>query len=544
MHSDELTGVTLNLASSTAERTIEIISKLILSVLEIRREKMKIPNQSQDKVSSKEISDIKSGEVSLDKLIKNAKETGDQCVRVNEGLTQSDKDFLIKTAKEYNIPLAFREQNKLNYAILKNSDVNTYKQMCTEMIASKLALPKKEYSNFAINQWEIPYLNNELNKFGLSAQFGQTADEKHFCLFKSSDEQAIKIARGEFVRKYRAVMNVDIDKISDKTGEYYKISDNNGHNISLKADSNITYNEMSAKIQSAFSFDKSKANLLAARFGEEQLSDEAKEVYFNNDIRSEFSKIQTNVELQGESIYCKPYFCMRLKPKADEIAKLVYADEKGNIAILSPEKMSSRKMKSILSEQFGIKDKETLNALIDKARRVTDFYIKENKKENKTLVKDFEGITTAKANSKVTSIESDIVRNDKDTFTVKATATFLNTDSEGLEHSSSESNTKTFSFSDAHSAIVELQGLYQMQGLTDVQALEMAEEVFNKAEAQSAEHVVEIDMVQADRFFGSDIEKISSAKAELSMGDKHLEVDYQNPEKAKEKIMDNLFTFQ
>ena len=51
-------------------------------------------------------------------------------VYLNDGINAADKKFITDKAKEYGIPVAFREHNNMNYAMIRDCDKNTYQQIC------------------------------------------------------------------------------------------------------------------------------------------------------------------------------------------------------------------------------------------------------------------------------------------------------------------------------------------------------------------------------------------------------------------------------
>ena len=82
-----------------------------------------------------------------------------------------------------------------------------YKQLTTELIKDKLQSRPQELSNFKCNEWEIPFINEELCKHDLSAQFAKTKKGEYLAIYEARDAKAIEIARSEFVRKANEVEN-------------------------------------------------------------------------------------------------------------------------------------------------------------------------------------------------------------------------------------------------------------------------------------------------------------------------------------------------
>ena len=565
--SDELAGATLNVGekavSATIDlsvKTVDLIAKLLHSIFKEMEERNRLKSEKQIAdmkmkaeygVSSSDMTNIKSGEVSTNKLIKNAKETFNSVVYLNDGVNEADKKFITQKAKEYGIPVAFREMNNTNYAMIRECDKNTYQQICTEMIEHKISQPDKAYHNFLCQKWEMPYLSNELNRFNLGAQFGTTKDGKTFCIYRKEDEQAVRIAHGEYLRKHNEIVH-DI-KFDDNI-----IRDNNGHECVYEK--GMSHSELAERVREKFNFDNTKTEMLCARFGMEKLTGEERKEFFDDNVQRQFSKIQNNINVKEESPYCTPYTCLRVKPKTDEVNKIIYMDKNGNFAILHPEKQSNKSMKKILNEELHITDKKTLDALIDKCRSVSNYYNAEEKIANKSHSKEF---STADFNMSdpeqmknmrrvddngsiltkklpVISIDTDITRNDKNNFKVLSEAFYNEYDESGNEISHSEKKELVLSFDNKLTAMEQLRDLYVKQGASQETASEMAKTVYEKAEAQNAEQIVNIEEVKAEKFFDSDIPRTSTAEMALNYGDKSATVKLSDTEKAKKEIMDSL----
>ena len=563
--SDELAGATLNVGEKAVGasiditvRTLDTIQKLLSFLFQMKQEKNRLDNEkkiadmrmkAEYGISSSDMTGIKSGEVSTNKLIKNAKETFNPMIYLKDGLNSADKKFITDKAKEYGIPVAFREHNGMNYAMIRECDKNTYQQICTEMIENKITQPDKAYHNFLCQSWEMPYISNELNRFDLGAQFGTTKDGRTFCIYKKEDEQAVRIAHGEYLRKHNEV-------VKDISIDNNVLSDKNGHRIEYEK--GMTHSELFDKIRTEFNFDSNKAEMLCARFGMEQLDGEERKEFFEDNIQKQFSKIQNNIKVKGEDIHCLPYTCLRVKPKTDEVTKIIYMDKNGNFAILQPEKQSNRSMKKVLTDELHIEDKATLNALVEKCRNVANFYNAEENIANKSHSKEFSkadfnmsdpeqmrdmrrigdngSILTKKL--PVNSIDTNISRTDKQNFTVSSVAYYDEFDEQGNETSYSDKQTLTLSFSEKQTSIEELRDMYIKQGASQDVASEMAKTVYEKAEAQNAEQIIEIEKVKADRYFDSDIPRSATAEMDLIYGDKSATVKLNDTEKARKAIMD------
>ena len=539
--SDEITSATLQMTGKAVEvgslavqKSIEIIAMLLKELAQAaqrhgqrQNEKQKV-SKNQD-VTSTDLTDIKPGAVSMKELVKNAKANKDTISFSEQAITKDDMKYLSKKAKEYQIPIAFTgSKGKDNvYANVRSSDLPAFQHICTEMMKDKLAERPQQMGNFKVQEWEMSFITHELNKHDLSASFGKTKAGNCICLYEKKDEKAILIARDEFVRKCKDVeKELQIGK--DDEG-FYRIENRlTGRKITF--DKVPSKAELTDMMQERFGYDENKAALASAKFGEKTLTGADKAKYFSNDPQNAFSEIHANVELKGESIYAKDYSCWYLKTKADKMPKVVYQDKEGNFAVLQPEKMSKRKMAAILEKHLGIKDKAVASALIEKAEKVSDFY-ERSVTENLNHSLEFKesdiisGQTRTFVDEKHAvhqiipqSAESTIERNGQDSFTVKSTVTgtdqIRTEDRKYEDQPVSDTKELKLSFSDKRAALQELSEMYKEQGLPDEAAEQMAKDVFEKAENQSAEKVLNIQEVRQDAMtvaFGTVTRDITTA---------------------------------
>lgn len=526
--SDEVAGATLQVSMHATEKVVDIgakafndlmdtIAKLLQS-LSANRGGAGIGGKGKDKVTKTDLTDIKPGAVKIKDLIANARKNGDSIATSDHGLTAADKKYITKKAKEYGIPVAFTgDKGKDNlYATVRKNDLPILERICTDMMKDKLAERPQELGNFKVQEWEVPFITAELNKHDLSAQFGKTESDEHFCLYEKADEKAILIARGEFVRKSEEVKK-DLAMDKDENG-YLTIKDiRSGKEISFEADAIPSREELSAQIQEQFGYDKNKADIACAKFGEEQLQGADKKKFFSSDPQQAFSKVDTNINLEGESILVKPYTCWRVTPKKDSIPRIVYQDESGHFAVLNPEKQTKATMRKTLEEHLHITDKETLDALVDKAAKVTDYYEVQNE-QNMADVREFDEAElltkyTGDLNMHVDeesnvhqsipqTVATSIEREDKKHFSVTSSM-------QGTEYTHkfngdtetkpiSDQRTLVLSFSDKKNAIAELTELYRQQGVPAAMAVSIAKDVFAKAQEQSPEKVLHIEEIRAE----------------------------------------------
>lgn len=538
--SDDVSSAALQVSMKAAETSIELGGKFVDSAVnDIAKLLRALMALRSNKVKSTDLTNISTGEVSIKKLIANAKNNNDSLSTSEHGLTKADKKYITRKAKEYGIPVAFTgKSNKDNiYANVRAADLPILERICTEMMKDKLAERPQELGNFKIKAWEMPFISSELNKHDLSAQFGKTQNGEYFCLYEKVDEKAILIARSEFIRKCNE-LNDEISLHKDDDG-FYSIKDlRSGREITF--DTIPSREDLSRQIQSNFGYDENKSNIVCAKFGEEHLQGEEKHHFFSNNPQNEFSRIDANIELQGESIYVKDYTCWRLTHKSDGVPKIVYRDNEGNFAVLNPKRMTRKEMSEHLRDTLKITDKTTLQALVDKAEKVSEYYAtQENISAHYEFSKsDFDmtdpeiasgmlrtdeaGNTFTKA-LPVSSVSNSIERIDKDSFSVSSTAQIVELDQAGTEYISHNTQSLVLSFSDKKNAIHEMTELYKKQGVPAHTAHQMAKETFKRASTQSAEKVLLVEEIKADI-------------VTISHGSKSVEIDITDRIKAKDEI--------
>lgn len=548
--SDEVAGATLQVSMQAAEKSLEIGQRVVDSVIDNIAKLLQAisAKEKQKNPKTTDLSEIKSGVVSMPELVKNAKKSGDTLSTSENALTKDDMKKLSKMAKKYGIPIAFTSDKykENNYANVRTSDLQIFQKMCTDLMKDKLAERPQELGNFKVKDWEIPFITNELNNYDLSAQFGVTKDGEKFCLYEKSDEKAIMIARNEFIKKCD---ELNSNMTVTKNENFFVIQDkHSGKEISFE--DVPSREELSEQIQKSFGYDKNKADIACAKFSEENLQGKEKKKFFSKNPQNNFSKVDTNITLQDESIYTKNFTCWRVTPKSDSIPKIVFQDENGRFAVLNPEKMTKAKMADILQKSLLISNKKTIEALIDKAEKVSDYYSRQDEKnfsfDYKFSKSDFDmtnpeivsGMIRTDENGNtftkklpIDSISNDIQRTGKDEFTVKSTVNTLEIDQNEKEYTSSDTQQLVLSFSDKKNAIHQLTELYKKQGIPEDVAKQISKEVFAKAESQSAEKVLNIEEIRAETQAGK-----TETKVVVKSGNKSEEVEISDPEKAINEI--------
>ena len=531
--SEDVTAVSMQVSEKAAEAALSAFKSVLDSVGRLFRELLgmehdrararaqmkaaKNGSQALEKtkppsVSATNLTGIKPGEVSLKELAENARNTGEALSVAQNGFSQEDRKAIARTAKKYGIPVAFSNTKGKNnlYANVRSGDLPIFKQICTECIKEKIAVQPETLGNFKVQPWEVPHLTAMLKAHDLPAVFVETKSGDLYCLHDVKHQDAVRIVREEFVAKCKEIeKQFSFDK--DENG-FYTLKDlHSGREISF--DEIPDKATVSQQIQTQFGYDPVKADLAAAKFGEEALKGKQKERYFSGSAQNEFSRIEGNVTLEGESLHAKPFGCWYVQPKKDEISRVVFRDQSGKYAVLEPQNMTRAKMRSLLTEQLGITDRRTLDALTDKADRVTDFYARQDTAlltaDRAFKMEDFEPekiiehkYTGASGTEYVTkqkpldSVENSIQRTGKDSFTVNTVfrSTEITDKGESIPHEQTEK--LDFTLSDKKRTLHFLSAMYMDAGMSEADAKSMAKEVYSKAEAQSPETVLRIEEVR------------------------------------------------
>lgn len=512
--SDDVTGVTLQItekAASAAARSvtsiIDLIGKLLRDLMAMQQQR----ERNRSSVHGTDLTNIKAGRVERQALQISARGMGDTMTVSENGLTKEDVKFISKKAKEYGIPVAFsNEKSKDNiFASVRTSDLPLFKQVCTECMKQKIAERPQELGNFHCEAWEIPFLTAHLNHNDLSAGFVQTADGKNRCIFDKKDEKAVRLTRDEFVKQCVETKK-DLNFDRDEAGFFTIKNIHTGKEISFdQLPDKVT---LSSEIQKTFGYTEEKANLAAARFGDEMLQGAEREHYFSNDVQSQFKQIAANVTVDGENKLCKEYQCWRVTPKADERPRIVFSNVNGEFAVLEPEKMTRKQMRTALSEQLGVADRRRQTALIEKAENVAFFYAQQEARTAGYAFTKDDFDTTERL--PLSDMNSEINRADRDSFRVNSTVTAIEKDAAGIDHAQHDKKELVLTFADKRSALKELQAMYESQGVPAHVAKQMSKEVYQKAETQNPERVLHIQEVRNDAMtvaFGTVTKEITTA---------------------------------
>lgn len=516
--SDDIASSVLQVSTKSVETAAHISISILDSIarlLKYLEDTQKEKNRLKTDVQNKEITEIKSGKVSTKELIEHCRNNHDRLISSENGITKNDVAIYASKAKKCGIPISFRNEKGHDnvYIGLRESDLPLFKQLQTEIIKEKLEVRPQELRNFKCNEWEIPFINAELKKHDLSAQFVKTVNNEFIAIYEAKDAKAIEIARSEFVRKASEVENsIDISKDKD----IYTIKDKLTGN-EIQVDTPLNRNDISKRLQTRFGYDENKANIVAQKFGHEMLVGDEKKKYFSDDPLSAFT-YTSKVSWDNEDVLTKAYECFYVSPKEDGISRIVYQDDDGKFAVLNPPRQNRKTMRQILKEQLGIADLQEQNALIAKAEHISNVNAKYRSIKGNTedlhlhevsFTKEAFDLSNPEIASNmrrtdengavftkkqpIDSISTSIQRKDTNTFIVSSTAMSTEYDKDGTAHSLPRIQQLVLSYSNKKTALEKLKEMYKSQGVPETAAKDMAKNVFQKAELQNAERLIAIE---------------------------------------------------
>ncbi len=544
--SEDVTAVSMQVTEKAAETAFSAIKSVINSIGRLFRELLGIEHdrarakaqikaanaggQTGAAVTATDLTGIKPGEVTLKDLSENARKNGDSLSVSQHGITNEDRKAIARAAKKYGIPVAFSgEKGKNNlYANVRSSDLPIFRQICTECVRDKIAEQPEALGSFKVQPWELPYLTAALNAHDLPASFAEMKNGDLLCLHDRKYEDAVRIVREDFVQKCR---EIESDFSFERDGEGFCTLKDRHSGREISFDEISDRSEISRQIQTQFGYDPVKADLAASKFGEEALTGRQKERYFSSSAQNDFSRIDSNVQLEGESVYAKPFSCWHLQPKQDEIPRIVYRGQDGRFAVLEPQKMSRRQMQTALAEQLGITDGNTIRALTDKADRVADHYAREAHKQTKVdrafQVQDWDSAeekpslsrtdadgTTYTKVKPLDAVTNRVKRNGLDAFTVDTEFYATERNDKGEEFQRKQTEKLEFALSDKKKTLHILSSMYQDAGMLPEHAQQMARDVFRSAQSQSPETVLTIEQLKKDLLTVSDGQKTAEISAE------------------------------
>lgn len=547
-HGDDLASVSLQMSTTVVQTAGSVVREIVadlLKMLQMQREHRLRQEELQLRTGT-DTSPLNGGEVSVRDLMDSARKNADSVSMSEHSISEADKTKLTGLANDYDIPIAFTKRGDGYMAHARGRDLPVLKEMLTDLMQEKINT-KQSIGNFKIQKWEIPFLTNELSHYELNAQFGSTKKGDHFCMYDKADEKAILIARSEYHRKYKEVRD-NFTASKDEQGFFVLRDKASGKEITFD-DTQKSCREISAALQENFGYDKNKADIAAAKFGEENLQGKFKHNYFDNPI-NDTKSITTNIVFADENPYTEQYTCMRVVPKTDSTQRVVFADDEGRFAVLDP-KMTHSEMADELKAQFGLSEKKEIDALVSKAEKTMLYYAKNEEQKFTSEVKfdkkdfnmsDIETVSGMRRETDghvytrllpVDEIKLDIDRTGKNSFTVRSNAVHLETDENKETTRSTESRMFTFSFSDKKQAVHELEAGLMSQGVPQPIANRVAMDAYGKAESQETSRIVSVEGIKADAaHYSSDLK----VEAEVYSAGKSAVIDISDRQNGLEQL--------
>lgn len=491
----------VEVAGHLSKEIIDLIMKLLKQLADDAKMK-----QNGGKVKSTDLSDLKKvGKVALDKMMQNAKKKGEALSYSQNSVSEADMKYLSNFAKKNHFPISFVKSKDNNYfPVVAESDKGLLQMACTELVQTKIATAPDNLGNFKAEKWQIPFITDEINKMDVAASFVETKSGEYLCVFDKADAKLANLARKNFVDNCEKLKS-DYEISRDEDGFYSIRNTKTQHEISF--DEIPSKHDLTHSLKEEFGFDDTMAAMCASKFGEEMLHGEEKKDFFADEASSSFSKIHSNVELPNENPLTKQYECWYLEDKREKNPYIVYRNEEGQTAILT-NKMRTKEMENVLQDAFGITDKKELDALIAKAR------ILPHSKDFRTP-KNAGIIETDKCRSVI----------QRKNFTGNITIS-----------NGSETQKVYFRFRSKRKAITELRKAYAEMGLSKSESKKMAADVFRRAESLKPQPAVDICQVVAKR--EEDTTKALHVTLECQGVKKELDLDPNNMDEAKEKIME------
>lgn len=512
-HGDDLGMAVVQMSTTAAQSAMHTVSALIADIIKMIQASQEHRMRMQEHLKSgTDLSPLKYGEVKMKDLIDSARKNADTVSMSEHGISEADAKKLIGKAKEYGIPVAFTKNGDCVKAHVRGRDLPVFKQIFTDIMQDKITANPQSVGNFKVQKWEIPFLTAELSNYNLNAQFGRTKNGQHFCMFDKEDEKAILLARGSFLQKYKEVRD-DFNVRKDEEGFYILNDRKSGKTITFD-ETQVSCREISDKLKTEFGYDGNKADIAAAKFGEEMLEGRFKQNYFDNPI-NDTKAVTTNIEFVDDDIYTKQYTCMRVVPKEDSIQRIAFADSDGRVAVLDP-KMTHSQMADELKTQLGITDKKEIESLVNKAEKTMLYYSKHEEQKFSSEYKfskddfDMSDIQTVSGMRRETDghvftrtlpvdeLKLDIDRQGKNGFTIKSSAVHLEKNENNDISRSTECRAMHFSFSDKKQAMHELEQFLIDSGVPQQVAGRIAYEAYGKAESQETTRIVAVEGIKTE----------------------------------------------
>ncbi len=543
-HGDDLGMAVVQMSTTVAQSSIQTVTNLIAEIIKmiqaanehkirsqemelrageqkLKTEEMKLRNEEIKLKSGIDLSPLKAGEVKMKDLMDSARKNADTVSMSEHGISEADALKLTEKAKEYGIPVAFTRNEDSMKAHVRGRDLPVFKQMFTEMMQDKIKNNAQSLGNFKIQKWEIPYLTSELSNYNLNAQFGSTKSGQYFCMFDKEDEKAILLARGSFLQKYREVRD-EFKCTKDEEG-FCTLSDSKtGKKITFDNPQQLSCRDISLSLQNEFGYDKNKADLAAAKFGEEMLEGKFKKDYFENPANAA-KAISTNIEFIDDDIYVQQYTCCRIVPKYNATQCIVFMDQEGRYATLDPD-MTHSQMADALKSQLGLSDKKEINSLIEKAEKTMLYYDKEEQQkynsDYKFYKEDFDMTDINTVSGMKREMDGHVytrslpldelgIEIDRygDAFGITTSAVHLEKNENDEITRSVEKRSMECYLSDKKKSVSEIETMLINIGVPPQDAGRIAYETFGKAESQERARITAVEGVRTEtsEYYSADL---------------------------------------
>ena len=331
--------------------------------------------------------DIGTGKVSQSDLMKEAHRKN-YTVAAQDGITKSDMRDIARLAKDYGIPVSFTGKKDLDNikVSFRDSDKAVFSQIMTDIVKEKLETKPHELMSFKIENANVPHFKEVLKQNDLTADF--IVDEKGgiHCIHEIADKKAFEMVKREFKNIHDEIAeNFNVTK---EKSEYFWVDDNGvAHDadeyiivkygeteISFSQTNTPDYETVRKQIQDNYGFDDVETGLAIAKIADSLPPVYQRKLLDTNPL-NQVKAFESNIRLKGESILIMPYEFYRINTK-NGLEALMVQDEKGRTATLIPEIMTEKQLRGMIETRLGVADKDTVDALVEKAETLNSIYRK------------------------------------------------------------------------------------------------------------------------------------------------------------------------
>jgi hypothetical protein len=185
-----------------AKAVIEIEEKALKALLELLKMSgkglgqvfklgEKVIDGAKERANNKALS---GGEVKYDKLQKDAR-ANREGLSAQDAIPRSDVAAIMRKCKDYGIPASVIDTNKNSGNVTvayRSTDSELMQRIMAEVAKEKITKSPDGYSSFAINEWEVKPMQDEILKNDLSANIVKDKDGKFHCVYSNSDERVFE----------------------------------------------------------------------------------------------------------------------------------------------------------------------------------------------------------------------------------------------------------------------------------------------------------------------------------------------------------------